>query len=156
MVQGHLTRLYEGTTGTAFASLAELAGSLKSFTMTSNRNLARRAYGSSSDVATAFGFKDMSNTTFEAKVAVSASSKSDFHDIWNAASPAALGERRWRVKAIGTGSKAFTIDLRAGILAVPYDDVDGERVFKVTGECVDDATLGAPWQATVTNGIAAL
>ena len=43
----------------------------------------------------------MSSATFEAKVAVSSTSKSDFHDIWNAAAPASLGERRWRVKALG-------------------------------------------------------
>jgi hypothetical protein len=156
VVQGHLTRLYEGTTGTAFASLTELAASLKSYTQTSSRNLALRAYGSASDVASKFGFTDQSTTTFEATVAVSSTAKSDFHDIWNAAAPASLGERRWRIKAIGTGSKVFLIDARVGILAVPIDEADGERLFKVTGELVDDATLGAPWQASITNSIASL
>jgi hypothetical protein len=155
-VQGHLTRLYEGTTGTAFASLTEIAGSLKSYTQTTNRNLARRAYGSSSDQAVRFGFSDMSTGTFEANVGISPTAKSDFHDIWNAAAPAALGERRWRVKAIGTGTKVFQIDARVGIMAVPFDDVDGERVFKVTGEFVDDSTLGAPLAATIVNAIATL
>jgi hypothetical protein len=155
-VQGHLTRLYEGPVGTAFGALPELAGSLKSFTMTSNRMLARRAYGSASDVATKYGFKDMSSITGEAKVAVSATSKSDFHDIWNASAPASLGERRWRVKAIGTGTKAMAIDFRVGIMAVPYDDVDGERVFKVTLEMVDDSTLNGPCQIALTNAITTL
>lgn len=155
-VQGHLTRLYEGTTATAFASLTELAGSLKSYTQTTNRNLARRAYGSASDLATKFGFTDMSAGTFEANVGVSPTSKSDFHDIWNAAAPASLGERRWRIKTIGTGTKVFQIDARVGIMAVPYDDIDGERVFKVTGEFVDDSTLNAPLAATVINAIASL
>jgi hypothetical protein len=155
-VQGHLSRLYEGTTATVFASLAELTGSLKSFTMTTNRNLARRAYGSASDVATRFGFKDLSTGTVEAKIGISATSKTDFHDIWNVASPASLGERRWRIQAAGTGTKMFTIDMRVGITAVPYDDVDGERVFKVTGEIVDDSTLSAPAQITVVNSIASL
>jgi len=153
-VQGHLTRLYEGTTATAFATLAELAGHLKSFTMTTNRYLARRAYGSASDIATRYGFKQMSTGTIEAKVAISATSKSDFHDIWNAAAPAALGERRWRLEAAGTGTKKFTIDLRVGIMAVPYDEADGERLFKVTGEIVDDTTLGGPAQITIINSIA--
>lgn len=153
-VQGHLTRLYEGTTATVFASLTELTGHLKSFTATFNRNLARRAYGGATDVPDHFGFKDMSIATFEAKVAVSATSKTDFHDIWNAAAPASLGERRWRLKAAGTGTKAFTLDLRAGIMAVPYDDVDGERVFKVTGEMADDSTLSAMAQITTISGIA--
>ncbi|MBV9487173.1 MAG: hypothetical protein JO246_14075, partial [Frankiaceae bacterium] len=91
-VQGHLTRLYEGPTGTAFASLTEAASSLKSFSITTNRFLRRRAYGGSTDVATKFGFGEQSNGTIEAKVAVSSTGKSDYHDIWNAAAPAALGE----------------------------------------------------------------
>lgn len=153
-VQGHLTRLYEGTTATAFASLAELAGSLKSFTMTINRNLARRAYGSASDIATGFGFTDMTNVTGEAKVGISSTAKTDFLDIWNAAAPAALGERRWRVQASGTGTKKFTVDLRVGIMAVPIDDVDGERVFRVTFEVADDSTLNGLGQITTINSVA--
>ena len=49
-----------------------------------------------------------------------------------------------------------TIDMRVAIMAVPLDDVDGERIFKVTGEFVDDATLTAPVVWTVTNSIATL
>jgi hypothetical protein len=153
-VQGHLTRLYEGTTSTAFAALSELAGALKGFTITTNRMLARRAYGSASDIPTRFGFKDMSGGTIGGKVAVSATSKSDFHDIWNVTSPAPLGERRWRLQAAGTGTKMFTLDLRVGLMAVPVDEVDGERVFDCTGEIVDDGTLGAPAQITIINSIA--
>jgi hypothetical protein len=156
IMQGHLTTLYEGTTATAFASLTELTGSLKSYTQTTNRSLALRAYGGATDIAERFGFKDMSTGTCEAKIGVSATSKSDFHDIWNAASPASLGERRWRVKCIGTGTKVMTIDARVGIMAVPTDEVDGERIFKVSGEFVDDSTLGAPLEWTVTNSIASL
>jgi hypothetical protein len=156
IMQGHLTTLLEGTTSTGFGSLTELAGHLKSYTQTTNRNLARRAYGGTTDVPIRFGFKDMSVGTLEAKLGISATSKSDFHDIWNATSPAPLGERRWRIQVIGTGTKVMTIDARVGIMAVPYDDVDGERVFKVTGEFVDDSTLGAPLTWTVTNGIASL
>jgi hypothetical protein len=156
IMQGHLTTLLEGTTATAFASLTELAGSLKSYTQTTNRQLARRAYGGSTDIPVRYGFKDMSGGTFEAKIGVSVTSKSDFHDIWNAASPAPLGERRWRLKVIGTGTKQMVIDSRVGIMAVPTDEVDGERIFKVSGEFVDDSTLGAPLQWAVTNGVASL
>lgn len=156
VIQGQYSRLYEGTTATAFAALVELAGSLKSFTMTTNRNLTLRAYGSASDLATGFGFSDQTNGTFEAKVAVSATSKSDFHDIWNVATPAPLGERRWRVKTAGSGTKDLTIDMRTAILAVPYDEVDGERLFRVTGEFVDDDTLNGPVQWAITNSIATL
>ena len=37
-----------------------------------------------------------------------------------------------------------------GILAVPIDEVDGERLFKITGEFVDDATLAASHQIAIT------
>ena len=52
--------------------------------------------------------------------------------------------------------KSFQLDLRAGILAVPYDENDGERLFSVTGEIVDDTTLVGGAQITVINGIASL
>lgn len=155
VVQGHLTRFYEGTTGTAFGSLSENA-TLKSFTATFDKHLVRRAYGSAADLATGYGFSEQASGTFEAMVAVSSGAKTDFHDIWNVAQPAALGERRWRVKATGTSTKVFQLDFRAGIMAVPYDEHDGERLFKVTGEMVDDSTLAAPAQATIINAIAAL
>lgn len=156
VAQGHLTRLYEGTTATAFASLAELANSLKSFSLTTQRNLVPRAYGSGSDAPTSYGFTDQSNATFEATVAISSTAKTDFHDIWNVASPASLGERRWRVKCIGSGVKYMTIDMRAGILAVPFDEADGERLFAVNGELIDDSTLDASHTIEIGNGIAAL
>lgn len=152
-VQGHLTRFYEGTTATAFAALAELAGSLRSFTMTATRNLIQRAYGSASDVPTKWGFTDLSNTTYEALIAVSSTAKTDLHDAWNT-SGASLGERRIRIKAIGTGTKTFTIDALAGLFAVPWDDSDGERVYKVSGEFADDTTLAASHTVSVVNSIA--
>jgi hypothetical protein len=156
IMQGHLTSLYEGTTGTAFASLAELPASLKAYTQTTNRYLARRAYGGTSDVPIRFGMKQMSDGTCEAKIGVSATAKTDFHDIWNVSAPASLGERRWRLQVIGTGTKKMIIDARVGIMAVPTDEVDGERIFKVTGDFVDDDTLGAPLQWAISNGIASL
>jgi hypothetical protein len=165
IVQGHLTQMFEGDTSTAYGSLPELAGSLKAFTLTASRNFALRAYGndaagSTPDMATRFGFKDKSNGTFEALVGVSATSKSDFHDIWDVTDPAPLGERRWRLLAKGTVipttavRKQFIVDARVGIFAVPTDESDGERVFKVTGEFVDDDVLAASHQVTVVNGVA--
>jgi hypothetical protein len=151
--QGHLTRLYEGTTGTAFAALGEFVG-LKSASITTNRALRRRGYGGSTDVATKFGFGEQSNGSIEAKVAVNSTAKTDFHDIWNVASPASLGERRWRWKIIGTGTKEIDLDFRIGLMAVPYDEADGERLFKCTGELVDDSTLNGLAMATIINQIA--
>lgn len=153
-VQGHLTRFYEGTVATAFGSLAELTGSLKSFTMTPSRNTIIRAYGSAADLGTKFGFSDLSNTTYELVVAVSATAKTNLHDVWNT-SGATLGERRIRIQASGSGSKKFTVDARAGLFAEPWDDVDGERVYKISGEFADDTTLGASHTVSIINGIAA-
>ncbi len=158
-IQGFLTRLYEGPTATAYAALPELAGSLKKFSLTSQRHLVLRAYGSASDKATAFGFTAHSQVSFDFQVAISATAKSDFHDTWNAASPVALGERRIRVQATGTTPaggtpKLFTIDGLAGIFAVPADEDNGERVYRVHGEYADDTTLGAPCQITIVNGLA--
>lgn len=154
-VQGHLTRLYEGTVATAFASLAELPGSLRSYTQTAQRNLIARAYGSASDLPTKFGFTAMSTATYELVVAVSANAKTDLHDVWNT-SGASLGERRLRIKAIGSGTKVFTIDARAGLYAIPWDDGDGERVYKITGEFSDDTTLAASHTVSITNSVATI
>lgn len=151
VVQGHLTRLYQGDPSEAYSALAELPESLKSFTMTPGRELARRAYGGLTDIPTRFGFGDTSNATFEATIAVSNDTTSDFHDIWNAAAPTAIGERRWRVIANGGGGRAFWVDALVGILGVPIDEADGERLFKVTGEFVDDETLDGSHQVSVIN-----
>jgi hypothetical protein len=150
-VQGHLTRFYEGVVSTAFGSLGELGG-LRSFTMTANRNLRLRAYGGTTDMATKFGYGDMSTATYEAVVAVSTSAKTDLHDVWRT-SGGSLGERRMRWAAAGSGSKAFTIDARAGMFAIPWDDSDGERVYKISGEFADDTTLDASHTVTVVNTV---
>lgn len=153
-VQGHLTRFYEGTVATAFGSLGEL-GLLRSFTMTPNRALVARAYGGSDDLPTKFGFREMSNATYEAVVAVSTSAKTDLHDVWRT-SGGTLGERRIRLKAAGTGTKSFQIDARAGMFAIPWDDSDGERVYRISGEFSDDTTLDASHLVTTVNQISAL
>jgi hypothetical protein len=156
VAQGHLTRLYEGDTTEAFAALAELEGSLKSFTQTANRSLTGRAYGGADDLATKFGFTETSNATFEAMIGISPTSKSDFHDIWNVSAPSPIGERRWRLVCSGNGGRIFRVDARVGILGVPFDEADGERLFKVTGEYVDDDALDANHLVSVTNTVASL
>ena len=156
VVQGHLFRLYEGDTTEAFAALAELVGSLKSFTMTAGKSVTARAYGSADDIPTKFGYTDTANGTFEMKVGISPTSASDFHDIWNATAPTPIGERRWRMANAGSGGRALVVDARVGILGVPYDEADGERLFKVTGEFADDDALDATHQISVTNTVASL
>lgn len=156
VAMGHLTRLYEGDTSVAFASLPELVGHLKRYTQTTQRSLIPRAYGSDSDLATAWGFSDTSNGTFEMDVAVSTDSKTDFHDIWNVTSPASIGEKRIRLVTPGNGGKSVINDVRAGLMAVPLADQDGERLFNVKGEMVDDDALEAMTQLSITNTLASL
>jgi hypothetical protein len=155
-IQGHLTTIYEGSTATAFASLVELAASLVSFQIVTRRSLVRRYYGNvSTDLATGWGFTEKSSGEVTAKIKISATAKTDIHDAWNSAGHV-LGEKRWRIKANGSGTKVMTIDFRNGMLAVPIGERDGERVYEVTGEIVDDTTLTAPAAITVTNSIASL
>lgn len=154
-VQGHLTQLYEGAVDTAFAELPLLEGTLRSYTQTAGRSLVLRAYGGSDDMPTRFGFSDMSNTTYEMVVAVTADSKTDLHDVWRT-SGGTLGEKRLRLQATGSGSNLFTIDARAGLFAIPWDDSDGERVYKISGEFADDEDLTASHTIEVVNLVSAL
>lgn len=152
---GHLTIIKEGTTATAFASLAENAATLIRYSQTTNRNNVRRAYGAASgDKATGWGQSEKAGGTFEALVRINASTKSDFHDIWNS-SGGSLGERRWRIETVDS-PRTLRLDTRAAIFAVGIDDRDGERVYSVSGEMVDDDTLTGSSQATIINAIAAL
>jgi hypothetical protein len=153
---GHLTIIKEGTTATAFASLAENAVTLVRYSQTTNRAYVRRAYGAATgDKATGWGASEKATGTFEAILKVNASTKTNFHDIWNS-SGGSLGERRWRIECVGSGTKKIQLDTRAAIFAVGIDDRDGERVYAVTGERVDDDTLSGMQQATIINTMATI
>jgi hypothetical protein len=156
VVQGKYTRLLQGDTDDAYGELVELEESLKSFQLVAQRNLTRRAYGGSGDLPSRFGFSDQSNATFQAKVAVSADTKSDFHDVWNVAVPEPIAERRWRVLAEGGGGRTLWIDARVAILAMPIAEADGERLFEVSGELVDDEFLEGSHQISIVNTLADL
>jgi len=155
-VMGHLTILKEGTTATAFAALTELSASLVRFSMTTSRSRVRRAYGAASgDVAQGWGFSEKATGTFEMMLKVSATTKTSTLDIWDA-SGGALGERRYRVEAVGSGTKKLQVDFRGAQTRVGIEDRDGERVYMISGEIADDTTLAAPAQVTVTNSMATL
>ena len=101
-MEGHLTTLAEGPTGTAFASLAALTGSLKQFSLRSSLGAVGRAYGGSSDTATAIGRSEKGTVEFDALVGISATSKTDIHDIYNvsgSAPPSAAGGSPSRARA---------------------------------------------------------
>ena len=153
--EGHLTQLFEGSTATAFASLAELADSLISFELRSNLNLKRRVRGSaSSDTFSVYG-RGKRETQVRAMVAIGSTADTDIHDIFNAAGSVAQ-ERRWRTKINGSGTKVITFDFRPRFTGLPLEDNDGEIVYSVEADCVYDATLGTDVQATITNSVASL
>ena len=99
--EGHMTSMYEGATGTAFGSLAELTGSLKSFKLSSTLGLARRAYGGIVDYASAWGQAQRKALNFTAEIAINATSKSNIHDVYETAG-SLMTERRWRILTRGS------------------------------------------------------
>ena len=154
-MQGLYSTLAEGTTSTAFASLAELTTSLVAFSITSQRHLVLLPYGGASDLSAAFGFSERLTATATAKIKVGATSKTDFHDIYLTAGGVG-SERRWRVAVDGAGNNAATLDLRVGITNVEPDERSGEGVYTVEAELVDDSTLDAPATWSITNDVSAL
>lgn len=154
-MQGLYTILAEGTTATAFGSLAELTTSLIMFKITSQRSLMLRHFGGTSDLATSFGFSERTTGTVSMKVKVGATALSDFHDIYLVAGGVGT-ERRHRITIDGGGNNTATLDYRVGITKVDPDERSGEGVYLVEGELVDDSTLDALATFAITNDVAAL
>lgn len=158
-VEGHLTALYEGPVGTAFASLSEMTGSLVSYSISISDPKPLRVYGGTaltSDTATAHG-RQKRETTFSAMLKLSATSISNVFDIFNV-SGGLPTDRRWRVKAIGSGVNVFMIDGRVRFTSVNIapDERDGERLVSVDGYYVHDSTLSSDIQVTVINAVSSL
>jgi hypothetical protein len=155
-IEGHLTRIYEGTTATAFGSLAELAATLASYSVTIPNPAPLRGYGSASDLATGRG-RQRRRPTFEARLKQSASTKTNIQDIFNATG-ALVGERRWKIEALGNivaGSavaRKFSLEHRVRFNSINFEDRDGERVYVAAGDLVYDATNASDIKATIING----
>lgn len=139
-IEGHLTRLYQGTTGTAFGSLAELAGHLVQYSLRIEQDKPLRPYGSANDYATAVGLAKR-RSTMTALIKLSASSISDVWDIFDSTG-GAVSERRWRVVASGSGTKTLTIDHRVAFMNVTTDPNgrEGEYLLSVEGNATYDST----------------
>lgn len=139
-IEGHLTRLYQGTTATAFASLSELSAHLVQYSLTVEQEKPLRPYGSATDVASAIGLGKR-RSTMSALVKLSATSMSDIYDIFDVAG-GAVSERRWRVVASGSGTKSLTIDHRVAFMNVTRDPNgrDGEYLLSVEGNATYDSS----------------
>nr|MBA2706619.1 hypothetical protein [Gemmatimonadaceae bacterium] len=140
-IEGHLTQIYQGTTATVFASLAELSAHLVQYSLTIEQARPLRPYGSTVDYATNIGLGKR-RSTMSAMVRLSATSITDIYDIFDSAG-GAVSERRWRIKANGSGTKSLTIDHRVGFMNVTRDPNgrDGEYLLAVEGNATYDSTL---------------
>jgi hypothetical protein len=153
-IEGQWTQIYDGTTATAFASLAELSAHLIQFRFTADTPHPQRIYGSGSgDKATARGVGKR-ELTFEMGLKISASSIANIFDIFNVTGGLPT-DRRMRIKATGSGAKTLTIDgrVRYDSVNVEPDMRDGERGLSVTGVYMYDSTLASDIQMVIA-GIA--
>lgn len=151
-MEGHLSQLYEGPVGTAFASLSELAAHLVQYRVTVADPKPFRVYGDDADdIASAMG-RGKRETSFEALLKISASSVANVFDIFNV-SGGLPTDRRWRVKVTGVAPKTMTIDGRVRFTSVNVDPDgrDGERLLSVAGYYVYDSTLASDIQAIIVN-----
>jgi hypothetical protein len=139
-IEGHLTQLYQGTTATAFASLSELSAHLVQYSLTIEQERPLRPYGSTVDYASSIGLRKRTSN-MNALVKLSATSISDIWDIFDSTG-GAVEERRWRVKASGSGTKSLTIDHRIAFMNVVPDPNgrDGEYLLSVEGRATYDST----------------
>jgi hypothetical protein len=150
-MEGHLSQLYEGPAGTAFASLSELSSSLVSYRLSVECPKPLLPYGGTADTATTLG-RGKRTATVSGLAVVSASTISDFFDIYNV-SGALPTDRRMRIKVNGSNSCSLTIDHR-----VEYDDIhiepagrDGERLVAFSAKVPYDSTLASSLQFAVNN-----
>jgi hypothetical protein len=153
-MEGHLTQLYEGPAGTAFASLSELSSSLVSYRLSVECPKPLLPYGGTADKATAIGRGDIT-ATVNGLVVVSSTTISDLFDIYNVTG-ALPTDRRMRIKVNGSNSAQMFIDHR-----VEYDDIhiepngrEGERLLAFSAKVPYDATLASGLQFAIDNATA--
>jgi hypothetical protein len=136
-----MTSLYEGPVGTAFASLGELSSHLKSFKLSSAFSRSRRAYGGTTDYASAWGYSGRKTIDFTAEVKISATTKTDVLDVYELAGSTMM-ERRWRILA--RGSRLTT---QNEVQTVSTDATGGTFTLAFEGQTTTaiafDATTGA-------------
>jgi hypothetical protein len=143
--------------GTAFASLSELAAHLVQYRITVACPKPPRVYGDDADdFMTGVGAAKR-DISFEALLKVSSSSVTNVFDIFNV-SGGLPTDRRWRIKANGSGVNEFTIDgrVRFNSVNVNPDGRDGERLLAVSGYYVYDSDLTSDIEWIITNANDAL
>lgn len=149
-MEGHLTSFSEGTTGTAFGSLTGLTSKIVSFSISGSDEKPQRVYAGT-DLATAHGRRKGMCTVSMTSILDSTMATA----LWTTYNVAGAipTYRRWRVSVDGAGTNAMTIDMQLKItdVHIEADGRDGERLFSVTAETVDDATLDTDVSVSIVN-----
>lgn len=147
-IEGHLSRMYEGPAGTAFASLSELSSSLVSYRCRVTAEKPLRPYGGTADKATSHGSRKR-QIEVSGLVKLASTPISDFWDIYNV-SGSLPTSRRMRVKSV-LGTKDLTIDHRLiyNDVHVEPDGRDGERLLSFTARGEYDSSLSSNLQIVI-------
>lgn len=154
-MEGHRTTITDGSTATAFASLASLAG-LRQYSFRSGINATGRAYGAASgDTASTIGQTDKGNVEFDALIAIASGAKTSLIDVYEVAGDVPT-ERRWRVTVTGSGTNVCTLDKRVRFTATNIGTDNGERLYAVNGVFVYDSTLASRAKWITTNSVATI
>lgn len=153
-MEGHRTTITDGSTATAFASLASLAG-LRQFGFRSSINAVGRAYGGSADIASTIGQSDKGNVEYDALIAIASGAKTSLIDVYEVSGEVPT-ERRFRVTITGSGTNVCTLDFRTRFTAVNIGTDGGERLYAVNGVFVYDSTLASRAKWITTNSVATI
>lgn len=142
-ILGTTAHWYIGSTSTAFGSLSEVTGQLRSFSLTSDNKLGRKVFVGDGTTYSNIG-RGRRMTTFEATFEGDSNGVTRFVE-WDLATA-----KRLRLKFTGgtiTGSspataKALTLDGQVYFTDFdPIGEVDTNTVYKVKGRFVEDSSL---------------
>lgn len=153
-MEGHRTTIADGAVGTAFGSLAALAG-LRQFSFRSALNAVGRAYGSASDLATVIGQSGKGTVEYDALIAIASGAKTSLIDVYEVSGEVAT-DRRFRVTITGSGTNVVTLDFRTRFTATNVGTDNGERLYAVNGVFVYDSTLASRASWITTNSVATI
>jgi len=156
-MEGHLTQIFEGPVGTAYASLSELSGSLVQYSLRVEDPKPPRVYGDDADDFMSDFGRGKRLCTISALLKISSTAITDVFNIYNV-SGGALTDRRWRIKVTGSSDCTFIIDHRLAFkdVHVEPDGRDGERLLSVTAEAMYDSTNSTDLKITSTDLVSAL
>jgi hypothetical protein len=142
-ILGTSAHFYLGSASTAFGSLAEVTGSLRSFSLTSDNKLGRKVFVGDGDTYTNIG-RGRRMTTFEAIFEADSNGVTRFVE-WDLATA-----KRMRLQFVGSTiassapatAKQLLIDGQIYFTAFdPIGEVDTNVVYKISGRYIEDSSL---------------